>query len=195
MGLFSRGEDDEGEVLEIELTDDSIKKKDKKTIKKYLLQDEKVEAALFADWEDLFDSTNNMLVVTDRRVIAVKRGRLLDTRSGFKAIDYGDINSVSFEEPGRWGAIGKIGLGNILGKITLTTQNTTFHARVYKKHAQEIAKMITSYISDSKTNDSSTDASSEDIPGQIEKLADLRDQGVISEDEFEEKKTDLLSRL
>ena len=37
--------------------------------------------------------------------------------------------------------------------------------------------------------------SSEEIPGLLEKLAQLRDVGVLSEDEFNTKKTDLLSRL
>jgi hypothetical protein len=35
----------------------------------------------------------------------------------------------------------------------------------------------------------------EDIPDQIKKLADLRDQGVITTDEFETKKADLLDRM
>jgi Short C-terminal domain len=35
----------------------------------------------------------------------------------------------------------------------------------------------------------------DDIPAQIRKLAELRDQGILSEDEFTAKKTELLSRL
>lgn len=35
----------------------------------------------------------------------------------------------------------------------------------------------------------------QDIPEQIKKLAELRDQGVISVEEFEAKKTDLLDRM
>jgi hypothetical protein len=38
-------------------------------------------------------------------------------------------------------------------------------------------------------------ASSDDIFGKIERLAELRDKGILTEQEFEAKKTDLLSRL
>jgi hypothetical protein len=34
-----------------------------------------------------------------------------------------------------------------------------------------------------------------DIPGQISRLAELRDGGVITAEEFEEKKRDLLDRM
>jgi len=34
-----------------------------------------------------------------------------------------------------------------------------------------------------------------DIPTQIAKLAELRDQGILTNEEFEQKKTDLLNRL
>jgi hypothetical protein len=33
------------------------------------------------------------------------------------------------------------------------------------------------------------------IPGQIEQLAKLKEQGILSESEFEEKKRELLSRM
>jgi len=36
---------------------------------------------------------------------------------------------------------------------------------------------------------------SEDVPDQIRKLAELRDAGVITDQEFEEKKKDLLERM
>ncbi len=45
---------------------------------------------------------------------------------------------------------------------------------------------------DSKSENTSV---SSDIPEQIEKLAALKDKGIISEEEFQSKKTELLSRL
>ena len=36
---------------------------------------------------------------------------------------------------------------------------------------------------------------SEDVPDQIRKLAELRDAGAITDEEFEEKKKDLLERM
>lgn len=43
-------------------------------------------------------------------------------------------------------------------------------------------------------SEKSTDQSA-DIPEQIEKLSDLKNKGIISEEEFQAKKTELLSRL
>ncbi len=34
-----------------------------------------------------------------------------------------------------------------------------------------------------------------DIPGQIQKLAELKNQGILTEQEFQQKKQELLSRL
>jgi hypothetical protein len=42
---------------------------------------------------------------------------------------------------------------------------------------------------------SATSSPTADIPGQIAKLATLRDQGILTNEEFDAKKTDLLSRL
>ena len=41
----------------------------------------------------------------------------------------------------------------------------------------------------------STGPPSHDIPGQIAKLAELRDAGILSEEEFADKKAELLRRL
>jgi len=41
----------------------------------------------------------------------------------------------------------------------------------------------------------STEQSTQDIPEQIEKLSALKDKGIISEEEFQSKKTELLSRM
>lgn len=38
-------------------------------------------------------------------------------------------------------------------------------------------------------------ASADDIPGQIRKLAELRDAGIVTEEEFERKKAELLGRM
>ncbi|MBD8046751.1 SHOCT domain-containing protein [Clostridium sp. N37] len=38
-------------------------------------------------------------------------------------------------------------------------------------------------------------SSNEDIPGQIKKLSELREQGILTEEEFNNKKTELLARI
>jgi hypothetical protein len=42
---------------------------------------------------------------------------------------------------------------------------------------------------------STTAGAASDLPGQIAKLAELRDQGVLTEEEFQAKKAELLSRM
>jgi hypothetical protein len=44
-----------------------------------------------------------------------------------------------------------------------------------------------------RQQETATDAG--DIPGRIERLVALRDQGILTTDEFEAKKRDLLSRM
>jgi hypothetical protein len=193
IGLFRKSKDKEDNLLDIGLTDNTIKTKDKEIILSYLLPNEKVEAALFADWGNLFDGKKNMLVLTDKRVLAIKRGYFLDTTSGFNAIEYSNINSVSFEEPGKWGTPGKIGFDNLLGKVTITTQNTVFQAKVTKLYAKQVSDIITGHINDHRQKVSvPSESRNVDIAEQIKKFADLKDQGIITEEEFIEQKQKLL---
>ena len=48
---------------------------------------------------------------------------------------------------------------------------------------------------DSNTNQNSVTNNSNDIPLQIEKLANLKEKGIISEDEFNSKKKELLDKM
>lgn len=190
MGLFKTKKEN---LMDLGITDNTIGTKDQEIILNYLLPEEKIEMALFADWGDLFDSKKNMFLVTDKRIMAIKRGYFLDTTSGFTAIEYSNINSVSFEEPGKWGTPGKIGLDNLLGKITITTQSTVFLAKVNKQYAKQVSDIITQHINNSR-HSSPTPLSTNtfDIADQIKKLADLKEQGILTEDEFSSQKAKLL---
>ena len=46
-----------------------------------------------------------------------------------------------------------------------------------------------------KSQDNNNSNNSDDIPSQIKKLSDLKDQGILTEEEFNTKKTDLLSKM
>lgn len=61
----------------------------------------------------------------------------------------------------------------------------------------EIDKLV-NHIKENIGKTSSADSQSAvepDIPDQIKKLSDLKDQGVLSEEEFESKKQELLSKM
>lgn len=46
-----------------------------------------------------------------------------------------------------------------------------------------------------KTKVTSNNTVNPDIPSQIQKLSELKDQGILTEDEFKQKKTELLSKM
>lgn len=46
-----------------------------------------------------------------------------------------------------------------------------------------------------KSNVASTNSANSDIPSQIQKLSELKDQGILTDDEFNQKKTELLSKM
>lgn len=64
--------------------------------------------------------------------------------------------------------------------------NKIFHAFMFAKNGNTFAG-----VSDSDV----PKETSGDIPSQIEKLAELKDKGIITEEEFQTKKQDLLSRI
>jgi hypothetical protein len=59
----------------------------------------------------------------------------------------------------------------------------------------EIKKFVEYVRSEIGKESSSNNSKEESIPDQIEKLSKLKDQGILTEDEFQAKKVDLLSRL
>ncbi|MFZ0667476.1 MAG: SHOCT domain-containing protein [Acidimicrobiales bacterium] len=63
-------------------------------------------------------------------------------------------------------------------------------ARLFQAISQQV-----SAIGPSQRQASSEGAASADIPDQIKQLADLKDSGVLTEDEFAKKKQELLDRM
>jgi Short C-terminal domain len=62
-------------------------------------------------------------------------------------------------------------------------------AKEFEQLRAEVEQYIASH------HQGSARAGEPDIPAQIEKLGQLRDQGLITADEFEAKKADLLERM
>jgi hypothetical protein len=83
---------------------------------------------------------------------------------------YGDIEILTASELGV----------NLFKKIDdpVKFKSALINAKAYLEHAAEGAP-----------------ESSSDIPAMISKLADLRTQGVLTEDEFQQKKSELLLKL
>ena len=59
----------------------------------------------------------------------------------------------------------------------------------------EIALRIKAYIEEGNNPQKSTAGGTETIPDQIKKLSELKDSGILSDEEFQQKKKELLARM
>ncbi len=126
---------------------------------------------------------HHYLLVTDRRVVFWGRGMLANAIDGFF---YDDIFSV---EGSQHILLGEIVL-NVRGAKerfkSMVRQDVPIAARMIRekvdKHRQTKSQPIGPLVT-------------EPILDQIKKLAELRDSDILTEAEFQKKKTELLSRL
>ncbi|GAA0717288.1 hypothetical protein GCM10008905_02780 [Clostridium malenominatum] len=66
--------------------------------------------------------------------------------------------------------------------------------KIYKSMLKALLKVDqNSELEDNSRSD--TESNQQDVAGQIKKLAELRDQGILTEDEFNIKKTELLAKI
>jgi len=132
-------------------------------------------------------------------------------------IPYNTISKVEYvkRELGKLEALATIGGGardiQTLNNINITHQTdsgklvlrmemlTGVHVAVQAQKCQELEdKLRTHGIRDqfiSAPEEGSSSAAAPDIPEQIEKLGDLLEKGLINQEEYDEKKSDLLSRI
>jgi hypothetical protein len=138
------------------------------------------------------------------------RGFIARGLAGEKVIFYKDISSVQFKNCGWMAGYMEFvfaGSGDKTGGIMdgVTNENRFSFGRptigAAKKLAQEMAivndfilNKIRDYKSTHATNSQNT-ISQPDIINQIKQLSDLKDQGILSEEEFDTKKQELLSRI
>ncbi|MFV9064943.1 PH domain-containing protein [Serratia fonticola] len=132
------------------------------------------------------DGNTWLIALTEKRVILLDKGMLW----GVKQVDVNleDIVSVGAKT------------GMILGNITISTsgQNYTI-LNVYKKAVIPFTNLVNEAKDKIKktatnhTNNKSTE-SPLDIVGQLERLASLKEKGILSESEFIQQKTKILSQ-
>jgi Domain of unknown function (DUF4429)/Short C-terminal domain len=72
-------------------------------------------------------------------------------------------------------------------------ENAVIFRKSQAKEFEQLRAEVEQYIA--SHHQGSARAGEPDIPAQIEKLGQLRDQGLITADEFEAKKADLLERM
>ena len=168
----------------------------------------KVQDSVDVERQPLIAKGANGTVVFDGATVTIKRtGGLarMTVGKGEKDIPIGAITSVQYKPPG----------GLIRGYIEFTVPGGNESKAAFGRQTTAAAKNENAVLVDSRNSGqflairdaiqtainshhqgkSSHASPAPDVPLQIKQLADLRDAGVITAEEFAAKKTELLGRL
>lgn len=134
--------------------------------------------------QGFYNKGNGLLVATNRRLVFIDKGLIF----GLKVEDFplDKISSIQYET------------GIIFAKIKIhTTSNVAEIDNVEKSTAREFAEFVREYISKPKEpqNIIIQNSIEPSVLDQLEKLAKLKEIGVLSEEEFAEQKLKLLNKL
>jgi hypothetical protein len=156
--------------------------------KVHLESDETIEAAVLGAYETKIMGSetvrNGVLIATDRRVVFFAK-----KLAGYELESYPFGNISSFEQ-------GKSMMGH---SITFYASGNKIHVKWINSVA-ELADFTTKvkHAMSAKTVAAAPApavAAQPDVMGQIRQLGELRDAGILTVEEFESKKRELLSRL
>ncbi|MCH5349196.1 MAG: SHOCT domain-containing protein [Oscillospiraceae bacterium] len=125
-----------------------------------------------------------VLFLTDKRIFSNSRGFL--NRYTTESTSLGEVVSVNFTTDKTYAYI-EINSPTKKQSIALTGE-----LYMLKQVYQEFETAVNNYKAQQAAQNN---APQPDIADQIEKLAHLRDKGIITEEEFQTKKADLLSRM
>ncbi|GAB6431954.1 hypothetical protein bcgnr5390_03640 [Bacillus luti] len=153
-------------------------------LEKNLMQDEKV-LMTFIGIHNSKSTTkhdgNFAYAITDKRIIFGQKSLMSET---FKAVDFDRINDITFEK------------GLLFGTLTIYTPQEKFNVSLDKGSATAINQNIHQVL-DSLKNDSveelTTTNATISVADELKKFKELLDMGVITEDEFNAKKKQLLN--
>ena len=133
--------------------------------------------------QGIYNEGLGILVSTDRRLVFVDKGLLY----GIKVEDFplDKITSIQYET------------GILFGKVKIhTSGNIAAIEQVDKTAARKFSEFVREKMSTPKQSTVVVMASSEpDILGQLEKLGQLKEKGILSVEEFAEQKQKLLQKL
>ncbi len=144
-----------------------------------LWEDEWVERLIHG----LYNNGLGILVATNKRLVFVDKGVFY----GLRVEDFPNekISSIQYET------------GLFRGKVTIfTSGNRAVIERVDKKQARDFAEFVRARLSKPSAGPTAGAAAApppaEDAISQLERLSKLRDQGVLSAEEFESQKRRIL---
>lgn len=152
-------------------------------VRPHLKDGENIKFSVFGAYETKVlgnDSVRNgIFVATESRIVFFAK----------KLMGY-DLESFPFEN-----------ISSIEQSKGLMGHTITFYASGNKASMKWISKgdvqSFMNYVQSNlgKTKVTSINTGKSDIPTQIQKLSELKDQGILTEDEFNQKKTELLSKM
>lgn len=144
-------------------------------------------SSLFGDDRSRKSGTSGYVraAITDRRV-AIKVPQFLGNDE--RSVPYSNITSVDLDT------------GLINKRLTLQTAGQTYHVEVQepgKAEVRDAVRFIRQKISEANQPQvvQTTESSEPDPLDQLEKLKELHDKGVVSDEEFDEKKATLLDKI
>lgn len=132
--------------------------------------------------QGVYNNGNGILVSTDRRLLFVDKGILY----GLKVEDFplDKISSIQYDT------------GLLMGSIKIhTSGNVAKIDNVDKKSARGFAEFVRNKLSQPKEALVQTIVKEPDVLEQLEKLAKLKESGIISGEEFKEQKKKFLGKL
>ena len=146
------------------------------------------------------------LALTDQRAIIIKVGWRAGQTLGAKvtSFDYRNITSIEVRTSIMTGTF-EIATGGVQGTERSYWQGSNKASSAWRapnvipiaKRQQAAFQQVAAFIRAQSRPPApqSAQPTTPDVPDQIRKLADLRDQGTLTPEEFEAKKADLLARI
>lgn len=163
-----------------------LARKEIKELPNILWEDEHIRDAV----QGVYNNRIGLLVATDRRLVFVDKGLMSLKVEDFQ---YDKISSIQYQT------------GWVLGQITIfASGNRAEIKQIAKNHTPLFAETVRNMIGGVHTGSaarsepqqaSSAVGSSEDFVEKLEKLARLKDQGIVTEQEFAEQKAKILSAM
>ena len=193
MGIFDTNDDGplENADIDCEPKNEFANKKQVKKIDEYLDPGEKVHflaksaGEMFEiDNEAVDDVLAQRTAATDKRIVIKKKKNPFGFES--QSIRYENISSVDLSS------------GLIKTKLRVETSSKVYGigvGEIAEDAAEDMCEFIRSKMSQANQSDSANRSVSEDPLDKLERLRDLKEDGVVSEEEFEEKKSELLDQI
>lgn len=172
-------EEVKNQILHLDGASKFLAYKEIKELPNILWEDEIIEKIV----QGLYETKQGVLVATNKRLIFVDKGLIYGLH--VEDFPYNKITSIQYKT------------GLILGEIAIFAAGNRADIRnIVKRQARNFCDYVRARMTEIKENASypleKHQNSSEDLADQIRKLAALKDQGFLTEEEFSAKKKKLL---